>query len=302
MPPVDLSKLPETVTPTRFNKRDLILYAIGIGADELKFVYELDKDFQAIPTYPLVLPFRGMSNDVIDFVKASSEGNRGQIPGIKIEPGKGLDGERYIEIIRPMPLGGDFLIKTKTTGVYDVGKAAIIETENLITDKNGVEYVKLVGQGFIRDAGGFGGPRPPKPSLDTQIPNRPADKVVTYKTLQQQAVIYRLSGDYNPLHIDPEFSGKVGMKVPILHGLGSYGHAARALLKAYCDNDALRFKSMRGRFTNMVLPGQTLSTEMWLVRTEGNKQLIAFQTRIVETGVVAIGGGVAVLLTAGSKL
>ncbi|KAJ3338113.1 hypothetical protein HDU93_009984 [Gonapodya sp. JEL0774] len=301
MAPVDVSKLPVTETPLKYNKRDLILYAIGIGSDDLRYVYELDKNFAAFPTYPIVLPFRGESFDVIDFLGGQRRSNS-NIPGVKLDPAKVLDGERSIEILAPLPLGGELVARSRTTNVYDVGKAAILESETLILDKQGKPYVRLSGSAFFRDAGGFGGPRPPKQGPESTPPTRAADKVLSFKTSPTQAQIYRLSGDYNPLHIDPVFSGKVGFKVPILHGLCSWGIGARLILKAWGDNDASRFVSYKGRFTAPVLPGETLQLESWLVRTEGDKQIISFQVRLAERNIIAIGGGVAVIKTAGSKL
>ncbi|KXS19972.1 hypothetical protein M427DRAFT_28831 [Gonapodya prolifera JEL478] len=301
MPPVDVSKLPTSETPVKYNRRDLILYAIGIGIDELRYVYELDKNFAAFPTFPIVLPFRGTSFDVIDFIGAQKSSNS-RIPGVKLDPAKVLDGERFIEILNPLPLEGELIARSRTSNVYDVGKAAILENETLLVDKSGKPYVKMVGQAFFRDAGGFGGPRPPKQGPEATPPSRPAEKVIAFKTSPTQAQVYRLSGDYNPLHIDPAFSGRVGFKVPILHGLCSWGIAAHSVLKLWGDNDASRFVSYKGRFTAPVLPGETLQTESWLVRTEGDKQIISFQVRIVERNIIAIGGGVAVIKAAGSKL
>lgn len=154
---------------------------------------------QAFPTYPIVLPFRGTSFDVIDFIGSSKAGNS-RIPGVNLDPAKVLDGERFLEIINPIPVEGEFTIVSKVTGVYDVGKAAIVETTQTFEDASGKPYVRIVSSAFYRDAGGFGGPRPPKPSLDATKPNRPADKTITFKTSPTQAHVYRLSGDYNPLH------------------------------------------------------------------------------------------------------
>ncbi|TPX34913.1 hypothetical protein SmJEL517_g02606 [Synchytrium microbalum] len=301
MPSPDISKLPVTYQDVSYNKRDLILYAIGIGEDDLKFTYELNKDFAAFPTYPIVLPFRGLSNDVIDFLNPKGPKGAG-IPGVKLDLSKVLDGERYFEVINPIPLEGKFQFRNKITGVYDVGKAAVVQSEGTMIDASGKEYVKIVSSAFYRDAGGFGGEKPPKPSSDATPPARAADKSISLPTLKQQAVIYRLSGDYNPLHIDPAFAKKVGFPTPILHGLASYGTAARAILRLWGDNDASRFKSFRARFTSPVLPGETLKVDSWLVREEGGCQIVSFTATIVERGVQAMGGGVAYIKKAGAKL
>ncbi|KXS18725.1 MaoC-like dehydratase [Gonapodya prolifera JEL478] len=298
MPPVDTSKLPVTDIPVKYNKRDLILYAVGIGCDEMRFIYENDSDFTAFPTYPIVLPFRGTSFDVVDFFMSQLH-LAVPIPGVDLDPTKVLDGERSIEFYEAIPLEADLVIRSRISNVYDVGKAAILENETQLVDpESGKTFVKMVGQAFFRDAGGFGGARPPKQNADATVPKRNPDKTITFKTNWNQAHIYRLSGDYNPLHVDPGFSSMVGFKKPILHGLCSWGIAARAVLKAFGDNDPANFVSYRGRFTAPVLPGETLQTEMWLLRTEGDKQTVSFQTKIVERNIFAIGGGIAVFKVA----
>ncbi|TPX30246.1 hypothetical protein SmJEL517_g06152 [Synchytrium microbalum] len=288
MPTPDISKLPVTYSDVAYNKRDLILYAIGIGENDLKFTYELNKDFAAFPTFPIHLPFRTSSN-VTNFLERGGHA----IPGIKLDLSKVVDGERYIEILNPLPLEGKFRFRTKITGVFDTGKATVVQSEATMIDANSKEYAKVLSSTFYRDAGGFGGEKPPKPSLDSIPPPRPADNSLSLPTLKQQAVIYRLSGDYNPLHIDPTFANQVGFPTPILHGPASYGIAARAILKLWGENDPSRFKSFRARFISPVLPGETLRVDSWLVRDEFGCQTISFTVTVVERNIQAIGGGVA---------
>ncbi|TPX34880.1 hypothetical protein SmJEL517_g02601 [Synchytrium microbalum] len=293
MPAVDLSELPTTESRITYNKRDLLIYACGIGEEDFRYTYELNKDFQAFPSIPVVLG--GYSQDVTDFSKRAGGGFN--VPGVKLDLTKLLDGERMIELYNPLPLEskGELIARGRTTGVYDIGKACIMESETVISDASGKKYAKIIGRAFFRDAGGFGGPAPPKPPPEATPPKTPAHKVVVTPTRVEQAQLYRLSSDYNPLHIDPVFSGKVGFKVPILHGLCSYAQGVRAVLQAYGENDGRRLVSYRTRFTHPVLPGQTLSTELWKVKEDAETITVAFQSTIKEIGKVALGGGVAVL-------
>jgi len=147
---------------------------------------------------------------------------------------------------------------------------------------------------FIRGLGGFGGPRGPT-STSTELPSRAPDAIQTEKTSEHQAWIYRLSADYNPLHIDPAVAEMVGFKKPILHGLCTFGFSTRAILKSFCNNDPANFKSIRVRFISPVYPGETLVIEMW---KDGNK--ILFQTKVKERNVVVIGNASAEIIEANS--
>jgi len=277
------------------------LYALGIGCNDLRYTYELSPNFQVFPTYPIVLGFRGTSFDVLDFYKAG--GPKLEIPGVNLDLTKVLDGERILTLLKPLPTeGGAFILKNKVTGAYDVGKAAVIETTTTVVGKHDKQdYVKIVSFSFYRDAGGFGGGRPPKPPASTVAPNRAADKSLTYKTTPQQAILYRLSGDYNPLHADPAVAKKVGFPAPILHGLCSYGHAARAILEAWANNDASAFHSLRARFSTPVFPGETLRVDMWDAGVKDGLQNVTFTMTIVERNVVCINGGLATLKTTKSS-
>ncbi|KXS21886.1 MaoC-like dehydratase [Gonapodya prolifera JEL478] len=303
MSAVDVSSEPEVVQKVGYNRRDLILYAAGIGCDELRFVYELDKNFSAFPTYPLVLAFRGTSQDVIDF-NANQKSRPPPIPNVQnFDPSKGVHGDQSFELLKPIPLESqDFTMKSKLTGIWDGGKGAIVEDTSVLYDSKGEPIAKMVSSGFYIGYGGFGGAKRPKNPLDIPAPITPPEKSVTHKTNANQALLYRLSGDFNPLHADAEVARRIGFKDPILHGLCTYGNSARAILSAWVDNDVNRFVSIRGRFSSPVYPGETLRTDMWKVKEDGDKFLVAFQTRVVERNVVVINGGVAVLRKAGAKL
>jgi acyl dehydratase len=267
--------------PVSYNKRDAIIYALGVGSSELKFTYENDDTFSVLPTYPVVLGMKGTSSDTVVFGSGYQE-----IPGFDIDPTMILHGEQSLEILQgPLPVEGEFTSQGRITGLYDKGKGAVMVTESIISDAKKGPIVKLIGSIFVRGAGGFGGDRGPSGSPN-QPPNRPPDAVFTDKTTDNQAVLYRLSGDYNPLHIDPEMATMVGFKKPILHGLCSFGFAARAVLKQYFNNDTKLFKSISVRFANPVYPGETLATEMW---KEGN--LIIFQTKVVERNIIVVSNG-----------
>jgi len=269
--------------PVNFCKRDLITYAIGIGSQDLRYIYENDKQFAPFPTYPIVLSFKGTDHDVVSFpspAMRAGEKTKGIPP---VAPGMGLDAERYLEVIRPIPKdGGEFVMKTRTIAVSDKGKGALVESESILCDKNGTEYTRLISGGFLRGLSGFKSAGKSF-SENVKIPDRKPDAVVEEKTLPNQAHIYRLSGDYNPLHVDPVLAEKVGFKGPILHGLCSLGHASRHVLKQYGNNDPSRFKAVKLRFSSPVMPGETLQTEMW---KEGNR--IIFQTKVKERNVVVL--------------
>lgn len=264
-----------------YNKRDLLTYAVGIGCTELNFVYENHDDFSAFPTYPIVLNFKGTDQDVVSFPsEAMMEGAPMPVlPGTRV----GLDGERYIECIRPLDVdGGDLTMKSRIIGVHKRGSGASVETEAIVMDGAGNAIYRIVSGAFMVGAKGF------KDSGITnsekiKVPQRSPDAVVDIVTSPFQAQIYRLSGDYNPLHVDPEFAQMSGFKKPILHGLCSLGMSARAVIQQYCPNDVSQFKAIKARFASPVLPGQTLSVHMW---KSGNR--VIFISKVKETGKVAV--------------
>jgi len=247
-----------------FSTRDLILYALGIGASDLRFVYENDADFAAFPTFPIVLPFKGTATDVVGFPSDA------MMQSSVVPPLDGtqfvLDGERYLELIRPFPTEPcELTLRSKCIGVHRKGKGALVETESFL-ERNGETVVRIVSGAFLVGAKGFADTgRSFSKAIDA--PARKPDFVDESSTLPGQAHIYRLSGDYNPLHVDPTIAQMNGFSEPILHGLCTLGFATRAVLKYCADNDPARFRSVRLRFAKPVLPGQTLVTSMW---REGN--------------------------------
>jgi acyl dehydratase len=200
--------------------------------------------------------------------------------------------EQAFELHRPLPVAGTVRTVATVTGIYDKGSGALVVTENAATDAaTGEPLITSRTSLFIRGEGGFGGDR--GSSEPWQQPERAPDHRVVQQTRPEQALLYRLSGDRNPLHADPKFAARGGFSRPILHGLCSYGFAGRALLHALCGSDPARFRSMSGRFSRPVYPGQTLVTSIWLPEAGGTAAsgtAAMFQT-VTEEGTVVIDRG-----------
>uniref|UniRef100_A0A8D1HWT2 Peroxisomal multifunctional enzyme type 2 n=1 Tax=Sus scrofa TaxID=9823 RepID=A0A8D1HWT2_PIG len=232
-----------------YTEVDTIMYALGVGASikepkDLKFIYEGNSDFSCLPTFGVILAQKSLGG-----------GGLAEIPGLSVNFTKVLHGEHYLELYKPLP-----------NAVYSYsGKELICYNQFSV---------------FVMGSGGFGGKRTSdKDKVAVAIPSRPPDAILTDTTSLNQAALYRLSGDWNPLHIDPDFASLAGFDRPILHGLCTFGFSARHVLQQYADRDVLRFKAIKVRFAKPVYPGQTLQTEMW---KEGNR--IHFQTKVQETG------------------
>uniref|UniRef100_A0A3B4BVJ4 Peroxisomal multifunctional enzyme type 2 n=1 Tax=Pygocentrus nattereri TaxID=42514 RepID=A0A3B4BVJ4_PYGNA len=256
-----------------------ILYALGVGMstkdpDQLKFLYEGHDDFSCLPTF-----------GVIPAQSSMLEGGLSSVPGLSFDPTRLLHGEQYLELYKPLPTSGTLTSKASIADILDKGSGAVI-----LLDVHTYSNQELVCYNqfsvFIVGAGGFGGKRSSDKAVSTvPAPNRAPDAVVEDETSRDQAALYRLSGDWNPLHINPSFAAMGGFKAPILHGLCSFGFAARHVLKQYAGNDVSRFKSIKVRFVKPVLPGQRLQTEMW---KEGNR--IHLLCKVKETGAVVLSG------------
>jgi multifunctional beta-oxidation protein len=271
-----------------YGDRDVILYNLGLGAKrtDLPLVFEMDDKFQVLPTFGVIPQFGAETPYQFSDVMPN------------FSPMMLLHGEQYLEIRKfPIPTSGKLVSYPKLIEVVDKGNAAVLYGGTVTKDANTGEDVFYNESAiFVRGSGGFGGPaKNSSRGAATAVhkpPQRRPDAVVEEATSPDQAALYRLSGDRNPLHIDPEFSKVGGFKDPILHGLCFFGISGKHVYQTYGP-----FKNIKVRFAGTVIPGQTLVTEMW---KEGNK--VIFQTRVKETGKLCIAGAGAELAARAAKL
>ena len=261
---------------SRFDERDLAVYALGVGAGadpldarELPYVYELSGDgFRMVPTFAAAPALKA----IFDLAK---EGK--QAPGLRYGLDRVLHGEQYTEIRAPWPTHGKLVHKVRVKDVFDKGKHAVVVTAITTTDEQGKELAYNELTTVVHGAGGWGGERGPSGDMNAP-PGRAPDAVVEEKTNPNQALLYRLSGDWNPLHADPAFAKGLGFDRPILHGLCTFGFAARHVVATFCPNgDSRFFRSIKVRFVDAVFPGETLVTEMW--KEQGR---VVFRTKAKE--------------------
>ncbi|HEX3764145.1 MAG TPA: SDR family NAD(P)-dependent oxidoreductase [Kofleriaceae bacterium] len=266
-----------------YDERDVAIYALGVGAarnptDErdLPLVYELaGSGMKVLPSFG-VLPAINM---VFSHAKQGITA-----PGLKYGLDRVLHGEQYTELKRPLPTRAKLVTRGTIKSIYDKGKGAVVNTEVVTYDEHGDELIRNDMATFVRGAGGWGGERGPSADVNTP-PDRAPDKVVEDRTSDNQALLYRLSGDWNPLHADPSFAKAFGFERPILHGLCFFGFATRHVAQAFAPGgNPDHVKSIRVRFATSVLPGQTLVTEMW----KESDQRVIFRCKIKETGEVCI--------------
>ncbi len=260
-------------TERAWGSKDCLLYALGVGAgtDELAFTTEntMDTPQRVLPTMAVVLGagFFGAFSKIGDF-----------------NPAMLVHGEQAIELFGEIPVAGTVSTVGEITGIYDKGKGAVVVVEATSTDTStGQPLFTNTMSAFIRGEGGWGGDRGPSGPRNVP-PERAPDHVVTYQTREDQALLYRLSGDRNPLHSDPAFAALGGFDRPILHGLCTYGFTGRALLHTVCDSDPARFRSMEGRFSAPVLPGEALTVSMWVDGDEARFQTTGGDGRVVLDG------------------
>lgn len=264
-----------------YRAKDTILYALGVGlgADpmdraQLRFVYE--EGLQALPTMAVVLAYPGF------WAKNPETG---------IDWKQVLHGEQGLVLHQPLPAAGTVIGKTIIEEIVDkgAGKGALLYSRREVRDKEtGALLASLSSTSFLRGNGGFGGPTGPTKPVH-QLPERAPDLTCDLPTLPQAALIYRLSGDYNPLHADPEVAMAAKFPRPILHGLCTFGVAGHALLRTLCGYDPARLKRVEVRFSAPVFPGETVRTEIW---REGEGRF-SFRCRILERDIVAINNGLA---------
>ena len=282
--PMNLDAVGAVSDPGRhsWTSKDALLYALGVGAGqidptgfELEFTTENSQNVEqrVLPTMPVVIAMGGG-------------------PGL---PSWGdfdfrmlLHGEQGVTVHGPIPPNGEVEAITTITGIYDKGKAAVIrmQSESKYVDSGNPAFTTRFAA-FIRGEGGFGESRGPEVADPPKMPEKTPDHEVTYATRDDQALIYRLNGDRNPLHSDPTIAKFAGFDKPILHGLCTYGFTGRALLHELCGSDVAKFNSMDVRFSKPVMPGDTLTVKMW---DDGPNRAI-FQT-VNQDGTVVIDGGV----------
>jgi acyl dehydratase len=267
-----------------YTSKDSILYALGVGLgadpmdeEQLSYVFEESENFSALPTMAVVL---------------GSPGFWSRDPETGIDWVRVLHGEQKLELHSPIPASATIKAQSKVTGLVDkgAGKGALILTERILKNaESGVKLATLTSTTFARGNGGYGGPSDEAP-LPHKLPEREPDMVTDLPTLDRAALIYRLSGDYNPLHASPTVAKSAGFEKPILHGLCSLAVAGHAILKSCCNYDASRLKSLQLRFSAPVYPGETIRTEMW--EEDG---LVSFRSKVIERDIVVLNNGLAVV-------
>jgi 3-hydroxyacyl-CoA dehydrogenase/3a,7a,12a-trihydroxy-5b-cholest-24-enoyl-CoA hydratase len=235
-----------------YTERDLIIYALGIGfgKESLEYVYEGTKDFKGFPTYGVILPGNAMAEAFL-----STKANFAMV----------LHGEQALEVHNPLPRNGKVLTTVVIEGIYDKGSGAAMVFRLDSKDRDGKPLCTNFMTAFVRGAGGFGGVPQPKKEIPP-VPQRNPDFVFDSQTEVNQAALYRLAGDLNPLHIDPAVAKAVGFKEPILHGLCTYGVTCRRFVQEVFRGDAGKLKSYSARFSTPVMPGESLQTKVWQAR------------------------------------
>ena len=244
------------VRTMRWTSKDALLYAVGIGAgqDDLQFSTENTKDVQQVvyPTFAVVAGAGTQSPG------ASAMSKIGSFNFALL-----VHGSQAITLHRPIPVEAEATVQDKVVAMYDKTKAAVVVMENEVKLASGEPLWTTRSSVFIRGEGGWGGDRGPSGPQNEPPADSAPDHEVTMQTLPDQAFVYRLSGDRNPLHTDPSFAAIGGFDRPILHGLCTYGFTGRALLRELCDNDVTKFQHVEGRFSSPVMPGDALTVKMW---------------------------------------
>ncbi|MBH5396304.1 MaoC family dehydratase N-terminal domain-containing protein [Bradyrhizobium sp. CNPSo 4010] len=269
--------------PYSWTDREVMLYALGVGMgadplneEELKFVNEAfarSKPLKVMPTFASVCVW-GARPGAIDL-------NRVMV----------VDGERDITFHKSMPVAANVTADARVRGIFDKGKekGAIIQNEVVVRDGSGDKIATIVSSTFARGDGGFGGPSGGMPEPH-QVPRRPPDRSLDISTRPDQALIYRLSGDRNPLHSDPEFACRAGFPRPILHGMCTYGLTCRAVLQTYADYDPSAFHRHRARFSAPVFPGEVVTVNLWK-----DDNSISFEACVRERRVTVVKNGLTLL-------
>ncbi len=268
--------IPEIRQALRWQDTALYNFSIGLGQDpmdkaQLDFLYE--PRLKAMPSMAVVLGYPGF------WIRKPDTG----VDWVKV-----VHGEQSLALHKPLPVEGEIIGTSRMTGIVDrgEGKGALLYSERVITDaKTGEKLATLGSTTFARGDGGFGGPSGPVKQPHPE-PERTPDITLDLATRPEQAIVYRLNGDFNPLHIDPDVAEKAGFKQPILHGLCTFGVVCHALMRKLCAYDPARFGEMALRFSSPVFPGETIRTEIW--EEPGGA---AFRARVVERDKIVVSNG-----------
>ena len=279
--PENLTELRGEPVTAQWSDREVMLYALGIGMGddpmddtELAFVNEgwispRDPALKVVPTFASVATWNARP-PMVDL-------NRVMV----------VDAQRDITFHKPLPVEAKVTADSRWLGAWDKGdKGAILVRETEVRDEAGDLLYTLQGTTFARGDGGFGGPTSGQPETPG-VPDRAPDRSVDITVRPGQALLYRLSGDRNPLHSDPEFAAKAGFKAPILHGMCTYGITCRAILSTYADWDSTAFARHACRFSAPVYPGETITVDLW---HEGST--VHFQGRVAERGITCVKNGI----------
>lgn len=266
-----------------YTERDTMLYALGLGlgaqpCDEGQLRYVYEKQLQMLPTMVSVL---------------GTPGSWWEDPRTGADYRRRVHGEQSIEVFAPLPVSGTVLARNRVVSISDKGqgKGAVAVVQRDLYKKGEARLLARATQViFLRGDGGYsanGGGSDPPPAALPGVPERAPDLELALPTFPQQALIYRLSGDYNPLHSDPAFAQAAGFERPILHGLSTFGMAAYAVASAYSEHDASRIRWMAVRFTSPVLPGETLQFQLWCSAAN----TVQFRARVPERDIVVLNNG-----------
>ncbi|KAF8526871.1 peroxisomal dehydratase [Hysterangium stoloniferum] len=283
-----------------WNKRDLLLYAVGIGAKKDDFAFVYDKAFAAFPTYPVVMPFKLDLTDVSNF-REQVKGRGRTVEGLPtFNPDRVVHGSQYIEIIKPIPVisGPGWKLERKLVGVHENKSGIVVDQETVLVNPQGEAYVRMFSSSFNVGAKAYG--KPFRKAITAAPAAKPIPKdrkpsyIFTQNISEEQAIIYRLSGDYNPLHIEPAIGISAGFGGPILHGLATFGFVARGILSEAGSNDPTALKAFGARFTSPVKLGDKIETSVWEVGPgpNGTTELV-FQTKNLSSGKLSLGAGIA---------
>ncbi|KAL2125285.1 hypothetical protein VTJ04DRAFT_1650 [Mycothermus thermophilus] len=273
------------VKEVSWTKRDVLLFANSIGATskELHFLYELHPNFAVFPTYPIILTFKGTNQEVTDFY---AEQKSVPIKGVpEFDPTRVVDGQRLLQVFKPLPVtsaGRKFEVRTKVLGVYDKGRpGSVVDTQtDLVDAATGEVYTRVISSSFYVAQGNWGGPKGPATPSYPPPRDRKPDAVWEAQTSAETALLYRLNGDYNPLHADPEPGKKMGFGGVIIHGLWSWNWAAHGLLEKLGGSKPENLKEYQARFASPVRPGDKLVASAWRTGVkQGDFEEVRFEVK-----------------------